>query len=44
MPKTRPPYPPEFRAEAVRPVRSNGLPLPRASSGSRRSLTCLHRL
>jgi transposase len=26
--KTRPPYPPEFRAEAVRLVRSSGLPLP----------------
>ena len=28
MSKTRPPYPPEFRAEAVRLVRSSGLPLP----------------
>jgi transposase len=28
VPKTRPPYPPEFRAEAVRLVRSSGLPLP----------------
>ena len=28
MPKTRPPYPPEFRAEAVRLVRLSGLPLP----------------
>jgi transposase len=26
--RTRPPYPPEFRAEAVRLVRSSGLPLP----------------
>src|SRR4051812_20110641 len=26
--KTRPPYPPEFRAEAVRLARSSGLPLP----------------
>jgi transposase len=28
VPRTRPPYPPEFRAEAVRLVRSSGLPLP----------------
>lgn len=28
MPKTRPPYPPEFRREAVRLVRSSGRPLP----------------
>jgi transposase len=28
VPKTRPPYPPEFRAEAVRLVRSSGLSLP----------------
>jgi transposase len=28
VPKTRPPYPPEFRAEAVRLLRSSGLPLP----------------
>ena len=28
MSRTRPPYPPEFRAEAVRLVRSSGLPLP----------------
>ena len=28
MSKTRPPYPPEFRAEAVRLARSSGLPLP----------------
>ena len=28
MPKTRPPYPPEFRREAVRLVRSSGKPLP----------------
>jgi transposase len=27
VPKTRPPYPPEFRAEAVRLVRSSGLAL-----------------
>ena len=28
MPRTRPPYPPEFRREAVRLVRSSGKPLP----------------
>ena len=28
MPKPRPPYPPEFRREAVRLVRSSGRPLP----------------
>ena len=28
MPRTRPPYPPEFRREAVRLVRSSGRPLP----------------
>jgi len=28
VPKTRPPYPPEFRREAVRLVRSSGRPLP----------------
>jgi transposase len=28
VPKTRPPYPPEFRREAVRLVRSSGKPLP----------------
>ena len=28
MSKTRPPYPPEFRAEAVRFLRSSGLPIP----------------
>ena len=28
MSRTRPPYPPEFRAEAVRLARSSGLPLP----------------
>ena len=27
MPKTRPPYPPEFREEAVRLVRSSGRPM-----------------
>lgn len=27
MPNTRPPYPPEFRAEAVRLVRSTGKPI-----------------
>ncbi len=27
MPKTRPPYPPEFRREAVRLVRSSGRPI-----------------
>jgi transposase len=28
VPKTRPPYPPEFRREAVRLVRSSAKPLP----------------
>ena len=28
MPRTRPPYPPEFRQEAVRLARSSGRPLP----------------
>jgi transposase len=28
VPKARPPYPPEFRREAVRLVRSSGRPLP----------------
>jgi transposase len=28
VPKTRPPYPPEFRAEAVRLVRVSGQPIP----------------
>jgi transposase len=27
MPKTKPPYPPEFRREAVRLVRSSGRPV-----------------
>jgi transposase len=27
VPRTRPPYPPEFRAEAVRLIRSSGKPL-----------------
>ena len=27
MPRTRPPYPPEFRVEAVRLIRSSGKPL-----------------
>ena len=31
MPRTRPPYPPEFRAEAVRLIRSSGKPLSRIS-------------
>ena len=31
MPKTRPPYPPEFRAEAVRLVRAGGTPLSRVA-------------
>ena len=31
MPKTRPPYPPEFRAEAVRLIRSSGKPLSQIS-------------
>ena len=29
MPRSRPPYPPEFRAEAVRLVRSSGEPIPK---------------
>jgi transposase len=31
MPKTRPPYPPEFRREAVRLVRSTGRPISEAA-------------
>ena len=31
MPKTRPPYPPEFRAEAIRLVRSGGCTLSQVS-------------
>lgn len=31
MPKTRPPYPPEFRREAVRMVRSSGRPISEAA-------------
>jgi transposase len=31
VPRTRPPYPPEFRAEAVRLVRSSGKPLSQIS-------------
>ena len=31
MPRTRPPYPPEFRAEAVRLIRSGGKPLSQIS-------------
>ncbi|MGI8597061.1 MAG: transposase [Thermoleophilaceae bacterium] len=29
MPRTRPPYPPEFRREAIDLVRSSGEPIPR---------------
>lgn len=29
MPRTRPPYPPEFRAEAVRLVKASGEPISR---------------
>ena len=32
MPRTRPPYPPEFRAEAVRLIRSSGKPLSQISN------------
>ena len=32
MPKSRPPYPPEFRAEAVRLVREGGVPITRAAA------------
>lgn len=32
MPRSRPPYPPEFRAEAVRLVKSSGEPIPRIAS------------
>ncbi len=37
MPRSRPPYPPEFRAGAIRLVRSSGEPIPRScgSLGSR---------
>ena len=31
MPRTRPPYPPEFRVEAVRLIRSSGKPLSKIS-------------
>ncbi len=31
MPRTRPPYPPEFRREAVRLVRSSGRPISEAA-------------
>lgn len=31
MPRTRPPYPPEFRTEAVRLIRSSGKPLSQIS-------------
>jgi transposase len=31
VPRTRPPYPPEFRAEAVRLIRSSGKPLSQTS-------------
>ncbi len=31
MPRTRPPYPPEFRHEAVRLVRSSGRPISEAA-------------
>lgn len=31
VPRTRPPYPPEFRAEAVRLVRSSGQSIPRVA-------------
>jgi transposase len=31
VPRTRPPYPPEFRAEAVRLIRSSGKPLSQIS-------------
>jgi transposase len=31
VPRTRPPYPPEFRAEAVRLIRSSGRPLSQIS-------------
>ena len=32
MPKSRPPYPPEFRAEAVRLVREGGVPITRVAA------------
>ena len=32
MPKTKPPYPPEFRTEAVRLVRSSGRPIKEIAS------------
>jgi transposase-like protein len=34
VPKTRPPYPPEFRREAVRLVRVSGRPLPAIAAGA----------
>ena len=33
MPKSHPPYPPEFRAEAVRLVRSSGKPMAQVARG-----------
>ena len=35
MPRSRPPYPPEFRAEAVRLVKSSGEAIPRIAQGPR---------
>jgi transposase len=32
VPRTRPPYPPEFRAEAVRLVRASGRSIPQVAS------------
>lgn len=32
MPRTRPPYPPEFRAEAVRLVKTSGEPISRIAT------------
>lgn len=32
MPKSHPPYPPEFRAEAVRLVREGGVPITRVAA------------
>ena len=32
MPKSHPPYPPEFRAEAVRLVREGGVPITRVAT------------
>lgn len=42
MPHSRPPYPPEFRAEAVRLVRSSGEPIPKIARELGVSAQTLH--